>query len=501
MPSTVEQKVFPKIITIYSKKGRKHELKCQNERIHDDENLISLGMTVALFSTYFTVISAKCALPSTFALLTAPNSGLSFSTASTSITSSATIAIGQQSMSKLLTLSTFSIALGKFFLGPIIDAIGGIRSLQISLTLLSTLLALISTTSSFYTFSMAWLLVDFIFSSCWAASLNAVHQSFPSKYWTTKVGMLASAARSGNTFAFAAFAFILNSNTMQMILSRCLNFLRQSNSIDLGKNGQNLDPAWRTIFLVASLLQIIPIFLLTCFGNKFASSSQNMTSSKINEQQQHQNSEIQQTSTFAIIEKLLRTPLFWLHLTSRTSLMIFGSFLLFVPTFMTHCYGLSSSQSAQVASVFSLGCLGSLVFGSKPYSNLSHKKKQSFVLTGMLFISTICAVCQWLHVSSFFPMVKLSPAIGTAIMFLWGLSFSIPFYLPPSLYALEKGGKSSSATIADIFDIGGFALLAFFNGYVGSIPHEIKNAWSTTFKLLILSSACSMISLNVASKM
>ena len=38
--------------------------------------------------------------------------------------------------------------------------------------------------------------------------------------------------------------------------------------------------------------------------------------------------------------------------------------------------------------------------------------------------------------------------------------------------ALERGGVQSSATIADVFDIGGFALLALFNGYVGKSFHS-----------------------------
>jgi len=182
-------------------------------------------------------------------------------------------------------------------------------------------------------------------------------------------------------------------------------------------------------------------------------------------------------------------------LTSRTALMIFGSFILFIPTFMTYCFQMTSSQSAQVGSIFALGCLLSLVMGSKQYNNLTRQRHKFVFITSLLTMSTICAISLWLHVTTLFPTFSMSPWMGTIIMFLWGFSFAIPFYLPPSLYALEKGGQTSSATIADIFDIGGYALLAVFNGYVARIPHDIHSAWSGTFLSLILCSSVSLISL------
>jgi hypothetical protein len=64
--------------------------------------------------------------------------------------------------------------------------------------------------------------------------------------------------------------------------------------------------------------------------------------------------------------------------------------------------------------------------------------------------------------------------------------------VPPSLYALSRGGAQSSATISDIFDFGGFGLLAIFNGYVASIDHVRPKAWIPTFQL---TTACAVLSL------
>lgn len=480
----IQTKMGPVALQQTSRLKEQHDENC----IENSKN--KLGLTAALFTTYFAVISAKCALPSTFSLLTSPTSGLSFSVAGRTATE-----IGQQSMARLLTLSTLTIAVGKFILGPIIDALGGILSLKIALTALSTLLAIISTTNSFKMFSLSWLLVDFIFSSCWAACINAVHQSFPPQNWSTKVAMLATAARTGNAVAFATFALILKSERIKTVMSCIINFI----SGGLLDQGKGLDPSWRIIFLVSSFLQLIPLILLSIFGKTIKSTNVSLEQTNAAENESNVSKiSTENNSALAAVKKQLKTTLFWLHFTSRTALMIFGSFLLFVPSYMIHCYGMTNSQSAQVASTFALGCLLSLVFVSKAYTNFGNKRRKVVFISGMLLISNICAIFQWLHVSLSFPMISLSPFLGSLVMFLWGFSFAIPFYLPPSLYALKEGGKKSSATIADVFDIGGFGLLALFNGYVAGITQSIPSAWSNTFVALIICSFVSLASLSTA---
>jgi hypothetical protein len=109
--------------------------------------------------------------------------------------------------------------------------------------------------------------------------------------------------------------------------------------------------------------------------------------------------------------------------------------------------------------------------------------------------STLCSLAQLLHMMG---VITLSPARSTLSLFLWGFSFAIPFYIPPSMYALSRGGRESSATIADVFDIFGFGLLAPFNGYVASIQHNMLKAWIPTFQMLTICAATSMVSLSLA---
>ncbi len=140
----------------------------------DRQNIV---MTVALFSTYFAVMGAKCSLPSTFNLITSTNSGLNFHDQDPN-----------QLISKVLTISTGAISFGKLILGPVIDKFGGVSCLKVSLLMLMGCLGMIASTNSFRVFALCWITVDFIFSSCWAACLNAIHHTFPEDEWASNIG-------------------------------------------------------------------------------------------------------------------------------------------------------------------------------------------------------------------------------------------------------------------------------------------------------------------------
>lgn len=110
------------------------------------------AIAIALATTYFTVMGAKCALPTVLPLLTSPHTGLTFD-----VVGKAGQFLGpQQCMAKLLLFSTISVAGGKILLGPIIDYYGGILSLKMILTILALLLGLISVCQSFSLFAVAW---------------------------------------------------------------------------------------------------------------------------------------------------------------------------------------------------------------------------------------------------------------------------------------------------------------------------------------------------------
>lgn len=404
------------------------------------------GMSIALAMTYLTVMGAKCALPSVLSLLTAPSTGLTFPVGK----------IPSELIAKQLTLSTMAIAVGKLILGPVVDYYGGVFSLKIALLSLSAAMGVISISQSFQVFGLAWICVDFIFSSCWAACIHAIHQTFPPQQWATQIGNLAAAARTGNALAFTLFAWVLH---------LAQPFTKQ---------------AWRPVFGIAAILQLVPVLLLTQFGNA-------QRTDPI-----HAVERPTLTESLKTVQHEAMTLDFWLHLINRSSLMVFASFLLFIPTLMTQVYGTTPAVASQVGSVFALGCLLSVTTGSSVFPTLPWTGKMKLI-TALLGTGILSSIGQLGHVSGWW---KINSTISTVLLFLWGLAVAIPFYLPSSLYALEKG--RSSATIADIHDVGGFSLLAFFNGYVASLQHSVPAAWIGTFRLTTLCAITSLCSLSLA---
>ncbi|GAX14608.1 hypothetical protein FisN_6Lh390 [Fistulifera solaris] len=402
-------------------------------------------MSVSLAVTYLTVMGAKCALPSVLSLLTAPSTGLTFPVGK----------VPSELIAKQLTLSTMAIAVGKLVLGPVIDYYGGVLSLKVALLALAAAMGIISSSQSFHVFAVAWICVDFIFSSCWAACIHAIHQTFPSQQWATQIGYLAAAARTGNALAFTLFAWVLHI---------AQPFTRQ---------------AWRPVFGLAAMLQFVPVFLLTFFGDS--------PQTPIH---------VVQRPTLVESLKTVRheatTIDFWLQLINRSALMVFASFLLFIPTLMTQVYGTTPAVASQVGSLFALGCLLSVTSGSAVYPTLPWTGKLKMT-TALLVTGIFSSMGQLGHVSGWW---RLNTTISSTLLFLWGLAVAIPFYLPSSLYALAKG--RSSATIVDMFDIGSFLLLSFFNGYVASLRHSDPAAWVGTFQLTTLCAITSLFSLSLS---
>mmetsp|Transcript_1024 Transcript_1024/g.2454 ORF Transcript_1024/g.2454 Transcript_1024/m.2454 type:complete len:592 (+) Transcript_1024:58-1833(+) len=452
----------------------------------------ALGISVSLFVTYLTVMGAKCALPSTLSFLTSPNSGLSHPSSST--------VSRHDVLSRLLALSTLSIATGKLALGPMIDSLGGVASLQIALSTLALCLGLIGfgnqTCPTLKILSIYWIIVDFAFSTCWAACVKSIREYTNEKKWAKEIGRLAVAARSGNAISFAFFAWLL----------------QWAPRID--HNGvAEIDSSWRWVFRASSAIQLIPLAMLSYFGKTDSKTYSSRGLDKVlaeSSQSTEQGSKMKKSLT--ILRNQSQTLEFWLHLISRSITMVLVSFLLFIPTFMKQCFEMSSASSARVGSFFAVGCLSSVsVFADKAYpssqdsavSKSIHKHK-AYSMLALLTISTVTLALQ----SSFLRnTISISSNVGTLLMFLWGFSLAIPFYLPSSMFALKRGGIEGSATIVDAFDAVGFVLLATFNGYVARIVgvsgmngllRSRKRAWLPVFQLMMTGSMIASLTLFLA---
>ncbi|KAL3783825.1 hypothetical protein HJC23_005318 [Cyclotella cryptica] len=443
-------------------------------------------LSVALFLTYLTVMGAKCALPSTLSSISTPESGLDHYSTSLS---------RQDVISRLLALSTLSIAIGKLALGPVIDSIGGMRSLQIALSTLFICLGLIGLgpgTCPTLTFLAGyWIVVDFAFSCCWAAALKTIRDHMKENTWSKEIGRLAMAARMGNAISFAFFAWLLSWAT---------GHGRFATGVGLEPAQDGIDTSWRLVYLSSSAVQLVPLALLYMFKKKSIVGNGGQNTAKLNSE-----APTPIIRSLMILSRESRRLEFWLHLLSRTLIMVMISFLLFIPTYMNQCFGMSSASSARVGSFFAMGCLASVTTLSEkvfpPSSTTFTYKRKSWAVLCFLGISTICLSVQFAFLQDLIP---LSPMTGALSMFVWGFSLAIPFYIPASMFALKRGGEEGSATIADAFDVCGFGLLAVFNSCVARVLNTSgqngilvnrKAPWSPIFLWMLIGSAVSMVSM------
>jgi sugar phosphate permease len=433
----------------------------RSSEAHDGSNL---AMSATLAAVYFSVMGAKCALPAALALLLSPTTGLSFEGANAAISP-------QQAFSKLFFRSTLAVACGKLLLGPVIDRVGGIRSLQVALLTLAANLLVISSCQSYQVFATCWIMVDFVFSCCWAGCIHAIHQTFPPHKWARQISNVAAASRLGNAVAFLSFASLLQT---------CVR--------------RGVQQPWRPVFAVSGLLQLVPVSMLTVFGNQAVRRRSGVadagpTTDGAAKERARKRRPLQ------VLKSEIRRVDFWLHLTSRSVLMVFASFLLFVPTLMNQVYHATPAVASRVGSLYAIGCLLAVTLGSDRYGRLKSPTAKAGALAALLGSATVASGLQLGHVAQWWTMGVTASALS---MLLWGVAFAIPFYIPPSLYALERGGVESSATIADVFDVAGFGFLAVFNGYVAGIQHSVRAAWVPTFALTTACAVVSLLSLSAA---
>ena len=197
------------------------------------------------------------------------------------------------------------------------------------------------------------------------------------------------AARIGNALGFAFFASLL-----QWTITGVAAPSTAAGSIE----------QWRWVYRAAALIQLIPLMMLTHYGNGITKKAMStykredsVTTSRLNQ-------------SLSILRYQALKPEFWLHLISRSIIMVLVSFLLFIPSVMAQCYGMTSSSSARVGSLFALGCLLSV-------STLSEK---SFPSAGM--ITTVPRGSRMIQAIFLQGTISLTPLIGSLLMFLFGFS-------------------------------------------------------------------------------
>jgi len=169
---------------------------------------------------------------------------------------------------------------------------------------------------------------------------------------------------------------------------------------------------------------------------------------------------------------------FWLMLIPKAVLFTYTQFFMnYIPQLLNVSYGYDHGTSATLGGVAQGGSVvGLLVVGNMFYKSLPKGEK-------VLLVFALLAMCAVVPFALSLGPAVLPKSAVVPLTVLWGLAYALPFYIPPGEFAMQVGGKASTALFTNIFDAAGFAASAVWNPWASGI------AKSGDFKQILLSQA------------
>jgi len=191
--------------------------------------------------------------------------------------------------------------------------------------------------------------------------------------------------------------------------------------------------------------------------------------------------------SLAQIWAIARTPRFMSMAIAIATLHIVMEFDKYIPLYLHRSLDLSPGLAAQGAALYPFSQLLALGIAGIGYDRLSARGR-------LHTISGLCLAVAWFYglqllllLASSSPMVAHQNIYFTLI-FLAGFSVAVPYYLPPSIYLAEVGGKGKCGTLSGVLDASGGLTSMGFHYLVG---HLVSRDWWGV--LLGVLSICSLL--------
>mmetsp|Transcript_46683 Transcript_46683/g.77237 ORF Transcript_46683/g.77237 Transcript_46683/m.77237 type:complete len:430 (-) Transcript_46683:330-1619(-) len=320
---------------------------------------------------------------------------------------------------------------GKLLGAAVTDMLGGWLVLVIVFVMwiVATTGAVFSPTVDF--FGAMWLLNSFAYTVTWGAATQVVGACYSDKERPAQLSKIASASRFGATLGNIFFGQLLS---------------------------VGLD--WRTTLL--PMLPMQALLLLMCLY-KWASAPKaaavEASVAKSNNGKRDAGAEEGLSPLAAMV-----TIDFWLMLIPKAVLFTYTQFFMnYIPQLLHVSYGYSHGAAASLGGIAQGGSvIGLLVVGNMIYKQLAPTQKVMLVA----FLLAICAATS--AVIAFGPAM-VPPSLVVPLTVLWGLAYALPFYIPPGEFAMQIGGKTSTAFFTNVFDAAGFSVSAAWNPWASSL--------------------------------
>jgi sugar phosphate permease len=407
-----------------------------------------------MFVGYMAFIFARTALP----------------VASPEMLKDASLGLDEASYGDIAAWGTAGMIAGKLFTGVIADWFGGRR---VFLTALAT--------SAFLTFLMSWGTSATIFAGMNFLILFAVAASWPSI-----AGIIAvwyPPAKYGRVWGAISVSSRLAASISMIFLGTLLTVF-----------------SWNNIFRTAGVMSGLVVALIFFFL-KAHPADVGLPHTGVEATPEAPPEENESNTTAAVghflddknpAEALWAFAIsgrFWLICVSLMCTTILMEFLIFIPLYLSSFEGVSSARASTWASAFPLGCLLSVMFGGFIYDSVSRKGRVGLV-GGMLGATAVCVAALWSLKG--LPLIPSSVVFPLAVgaLFLLGLTLATPYYLPPSIFSNEFGGKHCGLLVG-LVDVAGFSASMVYLIVGGRMVRDW--GWQSMIQLLFVVALLAMV--------
>jgi hypothetical protein len=324
----------------------------------------------------------------------------------------------------------------------------------VTMLMVSILLYACSISSSVQIFGTYWIIINFVYASCWGAVSKIVRQKFHRREWAGQLGLIAASSRLGSLGSAILYGGILERAKKSAV-------------------SPTSSSSWRTVFRVSATIQGV-VFLMYVMCDRFLLDKKNKIKRVRSTNEIKESDDIPETVS-QVLRRISIDPKFWLMLAGKVSLMTVGQFISFIPLYLNTGHFMPDNEAAMKSSIFAMGSLISSVFGTRVYQTLSGNSQIraiticnlfGFILPGILTLHHLTSIPSTsISVLKFLINFQLSQPIVLGILFFWGMAWALPFYLPAGVMALTLGGVNHAALLTNLFDAIGFLAASVLSYY------------------------------------
>jgi OPA family glycerol-3-phosphate transporter-like MFS transporter len=330
---------------------------------------------------------------------------------------------------------------GKLVTGLLADWLGGRRVFLLSLLIAAILVFVFAWGDSATIFAIVNFFILFAMAASWPAMAAIIRVWYPSTKYGRVWGALSTSSRLGASLSMIVLG------TLLAVLS------------------------WQDVFRVAGIIILSTAALISFF---LKSNPKDVGLAGLDEPVAAEESDgrderdaaqkaphfLDDKNPAQALWAFAKSGRFWLINLSLMCTTILMDFLVFLPLYLTSFEGVSSAQAGAWASAFPIGCLLALVAAGFIYDAVSRKGRVG-LLGGMLGGTSLCLGALWCLKE--LPMVPASLAFPLAIviLFFYGFTLAPPYYLPPSVFSNEFGGKHCAFLVGLIDAFAFFASMLY----------------------------------------